>query len=389
MRAKKISLLIECPRCKRRLAINSKVCRTRKGSGCGLSLDKKTRQNTHYYIAYRLEKKFIWERFANREDAEAWRNERSGQFVKGTLKTIEDLQPKPQVATFGELADLFLGQAFNKSKKSYDTICLRVNSFREVFGPRDVGSIKNSEVRNYLAKRSGEVAPSTLDQEVSYAKTVIRQAMVDKKLPIDALDIFNGIKKTLKKKADGTRENAKNLILTNEEIRTLYQNINVRSRLPFVLLTLTGMREAEVLQLQWSGVNWEKGLIELKPESTKECRSKQIPLPAEVLPVLEGLYRGVDGKVFEVSKDGFIGDFRRACGLSGIKYGRKGGATAHTLRHTFVTRSLFMPQIYRRMLTGHSSSEMDESYSHPGVEDLRGAMESANKNVIFLPLPSK
>lgn len=207
---------------------------------------------------------------------------------------------------------------------------------------------------------------------------------------MDTLEIFNGIKKTLKKGPDGKPENAKDLTFTQEQIKVLFSNIEDRSKLLFVILTMTGVREGEVVKLQWNRINWKERLIELRPQDTKEKKAKEVPIPGEILPMLYRLYGdGKEGRIFALTKDQFIGDFKKACKLSGIKYGRKAGATVHTLRHTFVTNALTMPSIYRKMITGHSSSEMDERYSHPKVEDLRKAMEGVSQSVSFYPLVSE
>ncbi|HAY23325.1 MAG TPA: hypothetical protein DCY27_14410 [Desulfobacterales bacterium] len=55
----------------------------------------------------------------------------------------------------------------------------------------------------------------------------------------------------------------------------------------------TGMRTGELLGLRWSYIDWEKGVIRLTADVTKESRAKVIPMNNHVREVLAGLTRTI------------------------------------------------------------------------------------------------
>jgi integrase len=53
------------------------------------------------------------------------------------------------------------------------------------------------------------------------------------------------------------------------------------------LLVLTGQRRAEVGSLRWSEVDFERGLIVLPPDRTKNKRQHELPMPTQVRAIIE------------------------------------------------------------------------------------------------------
>ena len=116
-----MAIMIECPLCHRKQKSKNKKC-----CECQTSIDRhKQNGKVRYWITYRLDKKQIWELIGySADDAQAFETDRIDRINKGTLKTKEDLKPKPpalkpqDTMTFKELSDWYIEQDFVKGKKS-------------------------------------------------------------------------------------------------------------------------------------------------------------------------------------------------------------------------------------------------------------------------------
>jgi integrase len=97
--------------------------------------------------------------------------------------------------------------------------------------------------------------------------------------------------------------------LSETEIRTLWSALPGGDYSDIVkLLLLTGQRRNEIADLQWSEVDFERGIIELAPERTKNHRRHTIPMPDMVRDILQARPRREDrALVFGNGTGGFSG----------------------------------------------------------------------------------
>ena len=379
-----MAILAECPICHRRQRTKNKRC-----VKCEGDLDRQKQSGkVKYWIIYRLNGKQIWEPAIDENgenlsiaDARAAEGKRLGQRKE---KIITILNIKPQQVTLNELVDWYLKQDYLKDRKNKER---NLRGFNQLFGPRAVDSIKNSDLLNYQARLQKEgLKDASIDNKMSSIKAAVNQAVRDKKISREVAETFSSVKKLLKKDPNtGRSSNAKEVIISFEQFTALYEAIRERSKVPLKVKYCTGMREGEILNLTPDRVSPEKRLIALRPEDTKEKKAKEIPIIDEIYPTLLEFYQKATGntRIFGVTKDQFIRDVREACKKIGLPYGRrsKNGFTAHSLRHTFKTNAMRanIPQAVRMMISGHSTPEMDLRYTHPQLEDLRAAMEKVNQ----------
>jgi integrase len=155
---------------------------------------------------------------------------------------------------------------------------------------------------------------------------------------------------------------------------------NQRSKLdPFAiaairLLLLTGARLREILDAQWSQINYQHSVIYLPDSKTGR---KPIGLSPQALTVINSLPK-IEGNPYIIAgeKPGspradLKKPWHRVCRAAGLQ-----GVRLHDLRHTFASlgagESLSLPVIGK--LLGHSQAATTQRYAHLDANPLRRAI---------------
>jgi integrase len=149
------------------------------------------------------------------------------------------------------------------------------------------------------------------------------------------------------------------------------------------LFLLTGMRRREILDLRWSQVDLERGVLFLPDSKTG---AKTVVLSAPALVVIEGLDRvgsyviagdsaGTDN---EKPRSDLAKPWRAVLKRAGLEKVR-----LHDLRHSFasvgVGGSLGLPIVGK--LLGHSKAATTERYAHLDIEPLRRAADAIGDRI--------
>lgn len=153
----------------------------------------------------------------------------------------------------------------------------------------------------------------------------------------------------------------------------------------FIRLALyTGLREEALLSLEWTDVDFTRGLLFIRPKPNPRAkpRPRSIPLhPTAREALLACRMRCLDSRyVFCAERDPDGADrrilsykkgFKGACARAGIREFR-----IHDLRHTFASWLVCagVPLTEIRDLLGHASIKQSERYSHLAPENLRSAI---------------
>jgi integrase len=144
----------------------------------------------------------------------------------------------------------------------------------------------------------------------------------------------------------------------------------------------TGARKGALLELTWTQVQFDSGMIYLNPEGRDQTTKGRaiVPMSSTLRECLSQAsqrrsspfvveYRG--GRVSDIKKA-----FAHACQEAGLV-----GVTPHTLRHTagtLMAKAGVDLHVIAKVL-GHSYSKTTQLYAHHRPEWLRGAVEIMGK----------
>jgi integrase len=144
-------------------------------------------------------------------------------------------------------------------------------------------------------------------------------------------------------------------ILTPVQLTKLFRNAKHDYQLYFALAAFTGIRSAELLRLEWSEINFEKGHIEVKAQKAKTATRRLVPIQPNLAKWLAP-YRSRKGKLFQ----------SRRTVDSAIKFAKRLNIPwkANCLRHSYATYRLSMvPDAGRIALEmGNSPAKLFTNY---------------------------
>jgi len=120
-------------------------------------------------------------------------------------------------------------------------------------------------------------------------------------------------------------------ILTPDQLKKLLGKSKPLYQLYFALAAFTGVRSAELLRLEWSEINFEKGHIEVKARKAKTATRRLVPIQPNLAKWLAP-YAARKGKLFQ----------SRRTVDSAIKFAKRSGIPwkANCLRHSYATYRL-------------------------------------------------
>ncbi len=179
------------------------------------------------------------------------------------------------------------------------------------------------------------------------------------------------------------KDNLKERILTEDEERRLMEICSDSLRPILVVALNTGMRRAEIFNLQWNQIDLKSKRI--KVEKTKSGKMRFIPVNDVLINELRRLKieRSLSPFVFSNPKTGkpyldmktaFKGACRRA-GISNLRF--------HDLRHTFASRLVEKGVDVEtvRDLLGHHSITVTQRYTHSNDERKKAAVDLLSREL--------
>lgn len=239
------------------------------------------------------------------------------------------------------------------------------------FGDSKLSAITPKMISNYKVLRySTGVKPSTINKELAMLSKAFNLAMKEWEWVKD-----NPVSKIQKERDN----NARDRWLTKDEEKRLLDNSPEKLREIIVFALHTGLRQDELLSLQWDRVDLLRKTIII--QESKNGKPRTIPLQQPAYDVLleKSKIRNIRYNfVFttrigtKMDRHNLRSNFKDAVKKAGIKDFR-----FHDLRHTFATRLVQKGvKIYDiSILLGHKSTIMTQRYAHHCTESLRDCMQ--------------
>jgi integrase len=226
--------------------------------------------------------------------------------------------------------------------------------------------VRKRKVNGMLVTVEQPRRPATVNRELACLSKLFSMAR-DAGLFSD-----NPCRQVKKLREDNRRER---VLSSDEESRLLAVCTGPRAHLkPIIILALnTGMRRGDLLSLQWSQVDFERGLIYVPNRKRGDAGGHWLPINSQVCPELVALSlrRRTDGQVFGVGdvKTAWRTALREA-GITGLRF--------HDLRHTAATRlaEAGADAFTIAAILGHASIQTSARYTHASDERKRRLLEA-------------
>lgn len=249
----------------------------------------------------------------------------------------------------------------------------------KIGGNTMLASITDSEVANLVAMRRGEgVSNTTVNRSVlEPLRMIVRRTDLNWKLPVPAIDWG---RHRLSEPQEVVRE------ASPAEEDALLAAIRPDYWPVIAFALLSGCRQAEIVNLVWTDVEWFSQQIRIKGKGDK---TRTIPLTKGLQEILQQehghhshsvfTYRAdrtrnglVKGQRYPITKSGLKTMWRRSRAKSGVENFR-----FHDLRHTAATRLLRATGNLRlaQALLGHANIDTTQRYAHIQTADLALGME--------------
>jgi integrase len=251
------------------------------------------------------------------------------------------------------------------NKRSWLTDQYRLVPLLEAFGESLLTDVRPERVERYKADRLASVAPGTVNREVALLRRMLALAIEWELLDANPMQAVKGLKEPP----------GRLRYLSPEEMTALLDACAPRLR-PIVVCALnTGMRQGEILRLQWPQVDLRQRLIRVTHTKTGEART--IPINDALLEELRRLPRRLGAAaVFAKDDTGapYV-DCWRAFHVAAKRAGLK-DFRFHDLRHTFASYVQMGLGDLRatQTLLGHRDIRMTLRYAHLSDARLREAV---------------
>ena len=280
--------------------------------------------------------------------------------------------------TFNDMMEKFMKEyAPTVSENTQNAYTYYLKNLSRFFGNPVLTSVTPKSIAPYKAyRRDKGASPSTINRELYMLSKAFNLALKEWEWIKD-----NPVSKVQKEKEN----NEVDRWLTEDEEGRLLANSPLWLKEIIVFALNTGLRQDELLSLEWSRVDLFRKTMFIK--ETKNGKPKTLPLNCVALGVLqkksgEKVISLKNDLVFtsnagtKINKRNLTRAFALALKRAGVM-----DFTFHCLRHTFATRlTRSGVDLYSiSKLLGHKNMKMTQRYAHHCPESLRGCVEVLEK----------
>ena len=309
-------------------------------------------------------------------------NKKSAQKIENRIKDqVNDGKYFERLAghnrTFNDMMDKFMKEHAPKvSGSMQNSYASSLKHLIPFFGEVALLSVTKKKLSKYKVLRKNERAkPATINREL---------AMLSKAFTLvhEEWEWINGNDKPFSKISYEKENNERDRWLTEDEEKRLLESSPEWLCEIIVFALNTGLRQGELLSLEWNRVNLFHKTILI--EKTKNSKPKTVPLNQIAMDVIlrksEEKVRRIKNDFVFVSSHGTKIDrhnLRRAFN-SAVRKAEIVDFKFHDLRHSFCTKLAQRGvDIYKiAKLAGHEDIRMTQRYSHHCPESLRDGVEA-------------
>ncbi len=144
-----------------------------------------------------------------------------------------------------------------------------------------------------------------------------------------------------------------------------------------ILAVCTGMRQGEILKLEWDRVDLDGAVINLRPEDTKNLSPRSIPLVGQALEVLQARTHEDSGLVFAKPGDPGQPAYIRKAWIKAVAQAGITDFRFHDLRHTAASNLAMSGATLLDIaeILGHKTLSMVKRYAHLSPGHTRRVLE--------------
>lgn len=291
--------------------------------------------------------------FATRSEATRWARQTEAAMDQGAFRQVG----ASDSLTLRELLERYAVEVSPRKRGGRDEV-IRIRAMqRAKMAGYSLAHLSPSVVASFRDERLLHVRSGAVIRDLSMLSSVINHARREWGLNVE--NPCDRVKKP------ATPEGRSRVLNDDERTRLICALEPTGRRSPFMqplvrLALAKAMRRGELLALRWDHIDMIQQVAFLP--TTKNGRSRYVPLSLEAVAILNRLPIGGEGPVFPISACATEAAFRRACKRAGILDFR-----FHDLRHTATTllASRLPNVIELAAVTGHRSLQMLKRYYHP------------------------
>ncbi len=244
-----------------------------------------------------------------------------------------------------------------------------------ILGNLDVHELSAADVDRFILLRRREVADRTVNSNLTYLRAALNYAVASgvlEKLPVRIKLLRVAKKRSLR-------------LLADTDFQKLLKNAQEPYYGLILVLSTTGFRISEAVNLTWRDVYWDQGKLAVtakKNWSPKSYQEREVYVPTSVINYLKSRFEQsstpyvfADNRGRVLRKQAACVNLRKLferCGLYS-----KGTPLSHWIRHTVCSRMLGAGMDIEtvRTIMGHADASTTMLYAHTDSERLKKSTE--------------
>lgn len=289
--------------------------------------------------------------------------------LKASLWEQERLGTRPRYS-WQQAAGRWIEETSHKATHKEDIAKLKW--LHSILGELMLDEITLDVIARIKAARLKEASKSTASRYLALLRSILKRA-------VDEWDWLEKAPKVkLFKEAEGRIR-----FITPEQVQVLLQELPAHQKDMVLFALQTGLRQSNVLKLEWLEVNLEQGHMWVNAEQSKNRKPIAVPLNREALAVLHRQVGKHPARVFtyagkpiaNANTHAWTNALKRA-GIENFRW--------HDLRHTWASwhRMQGTPTHELQQLGGWKTGAMVERYAHLAPDHLASAAARLDSIVI-------